>query len=595
MHQFDPQYRAPQRLVTRNRRVEPFMKRREIVVVGMVAFTLAVVLFAFMPETCSSREAVENPGDPHAIEAMPYPDLRALGPLASEADIAHFSDRIEEYLERPDRIFGQPMAVIIGWARQQLARDAERTVGLPMRITASDIARSSADPQFRLRNGARVAASGFLLERHPAPIIADDAEGAESTETWYRFLVQAEPDVYFQALVRGEAAELIEGQEINLVGRYVGMESHAVASDDADASEVPLLTMVAQQGRQRSTDRATEVTSLLRLGVPDVPGVGSWRRDPSVFETVDDTNLRLERRPYYYLLGKVLRDRSTPGAYDDAQNAMLMEEELHHHAPEHRGKPFTLTGHVLRAWEDWEVARDQPFGVARVIRMWLWNYVPEERTIVVEGQERHITTSQIAVYEVVSIVSSDTPLPRPRDTVNVTGRFLKIQRYQTSQNFVFNRGSLADPDRALSDSVYFKMFVSDGFTIIPPREPTSILVLKIAFLVIFTSMLIFFVRLMDRERVRLDDYKRPVRRLRKARRELRKRNAGAIEHGAIEHGAQSTGEEQVEGQAIMPDSDNTTLDQPEDGKGAQEQAEEDSATDGSDDGSSDDSQHRDPL
>ncbi|TVR13892.1 MAG: hypothetical protein EA401_05780 [Planctomycetota bacterium] len=530
MQYFDPQHRKPQRLVTRNRRNDPFMKRREIIVVGMLAFTLAVVLFAFLPETCSGKHDVENPGDPHAIVPMPYPDLRDLGPLANEEDIEHFADRIAEYLERPDRIFGQPMAVIIGWARQQLAHDAEHRVGLPMRVTASDVSRSSADPQFRLRNGARVALSGLLLERHPAPIVAtdeDDSEDAEVTEDWYRFLIQVEPEIYFQALVRGPAAELLEGKEINLVGRYVGMEQHTSVRDDgsARAEDVSLLTIVAQQGRERSRDRAAETTRLLRLGVPDAPGVGAWRSDPSVFDNVEDTNIRLERRPYYYLLGKVLRDRSTPNAYADAANAMLMEEELHHHAPDYRGKPFTLTGQVLRAWEDWEVARDQPFGVARVIRMWLWAFVPEERTVVVEGQERHITTSQIAVYEVAAIAQGDTAMPQPGDRITATGRFFKIQRYITNENFVFNRGSLADEDRALSDSVYFKMFVSDGFERTPPREPTSIFVLKVGFLVVFTSMLIFFVRLMDRERVRLDDYKRPVRRLRKARRELRKRAA----------------------------------------------------------------------
>ncbi len=296
-------------------------------------------------------------------------------------------------------------------------------------------------------------------------------------------------------------------------------------SQDAVVSDTLLLpTMAAFEGQvvTAEADKGQQLTSLLRLGSVEQAGSGPFRIDHTVFEDVNDMGLRLERRPYYYLLGLVLRDPTTPGAYDGIIDAVDNEEQLHFHSQEYRGKPVSVRGQVLRAWEDWDVSQDQPFGVVRVIRMWIWAYVPERKQVPVDGEMRTLTSSQLGVFEIAAMVNDNRPLPEPRDTVYANGRFLKVQRYRTSDNFVFNRGSLADADRALSDSAYFKFIVTNGFESTPPREEVSTLILKVGFLVVFVSLLFFILYLIDRDRGRMDDYKRPVRKLRRSRRALQK-------------------------------------------------------------------------
>lgn len=566
----DPFPPREQRLVSRNHAPRPFMGRREWVSVMMIFFALAVVVLAFTPDSCEG-DPQENPGNPLAMSEMAYPDLSALESAITQSDLLGFEDRISEYMERPDRIFGQPLPIQVGWAQRRLQRDLANPP-IPMRVTASDIAQASSNPQFHITNGSRVVLSGQLIEKHPF-VIRGNGELEENredsarpvVEEWQRLLIEVAPKVFAQVLARDAAAALPYGARVNVVGRYLGIVATPIAGQEeaATVDTVLLPTMAAWEGSEASEESASQISSLLQFGTQEAPGSAPFRTDPTIFEGVDDNGLRLERRPYYYLLGLVLRDPTTPGAYDGIIDAVENERELHHRAEDFRGHPVTVSGQVLRAWEDWDVSRDRPFGVIRVIRMWIWAYVPERKEMEIDGEMRTLTTSQLGVFEVAAMVTDDRPLPEPRDTISATGRFLKIQRYRTSDNFVFNRGSLADADRALSDSVYFKFIVSNEFEVTPPREEVSIIILKVGFLVVFASLLVFILYLIDRDRVRMDDYKKPLRKIRKARRDWqgqRRREAAAAEGDASattdEAAASSDHADDHHGQAVDGEGEN---------------------------------------
>ena len=507
-----------------------FIGRREAMIVLMITFALAVILFSF-----EGPEGEANNGAPFVLTDMPYPDLEQLPASISTERIALFEERAQEYLGTPERIFGQPLEIMIEWSRRQMEQDAKRAP-LPLRLTPIDLSRTSFDSNFFIPGGTQVVVTGQVVEKRPFSVLAKDGE---IVEQWQRLLIESAPSIFVQVFARGDSAGLPLGSQVNVVGRYWGVRKAPVSLPDNPDSERPeakplaldvsIPTLASFKGTVVQQDQENGVVSLLGLGQSDQPGTTAFRLDPTAFEEVDDNGLRLERRPYYYALGLVSRDRSDPEAYaGDVVDAIDQSQILHHEAPDYRGSVVKVSGRVLRAWEDYDVLIDKPYGVLRVIRMWIWNFVPERRTIQVDGEEQEITSTQYDVYELAVAVTDDRPLPNPKDYVTATGRFLKIQRYRIIDDYLYNRGSLANPDAALSDSSYFKFIIANDFVSDAHQETTIGTVLKVFFLVVFASFLAFMVRLIDKDRQRMDSYKRPVRKLRQSRKALHKKQREAM-------------------------------------------------------------------
>ena len=124
-----------------------------------------------------------------------------------------------------------------------------------------------------------------------------------------------------------------------------------------------------------------------------------------------------------------------------------------------------MSGRVLSSWEDYDVSNDTPYGVERVIRMWIWNYVPERKPQENDGEISERLTTQYSAYELAVVVRDDRPLPELGDYVSATGRFLKVQRYRIRENYTLSRGSIRDPNRPLSDSSYFKFIVANDYDV----------------------------------------------------------------------------------------------------------------------------------
>ena len=140
-----------------------------------------------------------------------------------------------------------------------------------------------------------------------------------------------------------------------------------------------------------------------------------------------------------------------------------------------------MRGQVLQSWDDYDVEIDKPFGVQRVMRMWIFGYTSTFETIEVDGEKRDIAKQKFAFYELAVIASKDRPLPQPGEMVQAQGRFLKIQRYKIRDDFMFNRGSFRDEDRPLSDSSYFKFIVANDLLVEERSESTIGMTLKIFF------------------------------------------------------------------------------------------------------------------
>ena len=103
-----------------------FIGRREAIVVLMITFALAVILFSF-----EGPENEDNLGAPFAMTEMPYPDLKQLPNTVGSDRIELFKDRASEYIATPERIFGQPLEIMIEWSRQRMALDIERASHTP--------------------------------------------------------------------------------------------------------------------------------------------------------------------------------------------------------------------------------------------------------------------------------------------------------------------------------------------------------------------------------------------------------------------------------------------------------------------------------
>jgi hypothetical protein len=541
--------------VTAGRRGKaPFMKGKERARLFTAVLGLLLVLLVAGPVILQQLQSPTGgpgqQGDPLAVPDMAFPSLDGAPALPGVDQIAKWQDQIDHFLADPNAIFGRIDAAIIGWMRAQLAIDEEQPASFPLRLSSDDLSKAVIDAQYRPRTGERVLLAGTLVDRADAPITGG--------ETWSWQLLEAAPGRYALVLTRGEADVLELGRPVTLVGRLIGTLPLPVdASGDAEAGAVQEVLVVGATRGSHRDEQKTVVTSLLGLEDPD-DEQRAFIRDDSILADADETALRLELRPYYYLLGLVLRDRTTPGVYDEAGPVTAAEADLHYNPQDQRGRPFTISGRVQHAWEDHIVSMDQPFGVSRVFRIWLWNYAQIQEEYEEGGETRQRNQRVLGVYEIAAIVGPDAVLPEPRSWVEATGRFLKTQRYQVAPEYILNR---ANTER-LSDSSYTKLLVTDGFRATPPEKPVSMLPFIIGYVTVIISLIIFMMVLVARDRAKADDYKAPVRKLRASRRRLNKegRLHPQAEGDSAADAAETTGEPS---EADDPESTAGVSDSPE--------------------------------
>lgn len=396
-------------------------------------------------------EALAHGGEVLPVEQrlapMPRPEWDALGALPDAEAIGAEREAAQQLVAAEAAV---PLtahgldAITMAWAELRLDAD-RKTPPLPQRLRARDLLLPDHVPL-----GAPLIIEGRLEDRLPAV-------SAGNPRPWQRLLL---------ALDDGQFAEVL--------------------SDAPAAAEIPIGTTVLVTGRllaydQRPAEGGQQVMLPVLLGRVLVEAAGESPREElaefhrpfsmpeDALRDVDDFRLWMETRPYYYLLGQVLRDLSTPGVYDGIPDGNQAADDIHLRPHEHRGKPYRVTGYVYEAWEDRDVARDRPFGVGRVLRLLLWRRDVAPVTESVNGVEQRSIKQVLRLYEFAAI--TDQP-PPPRGTLIVAeGRFFKKRAIPVKVDP--ERDRLNNVQRH-SDRVYPWLFVTGPWRVVEPAKTYEI-------------------------------------------------------------------------------------------------------------------------
>lgn len=429
----------------------------------------------------------------------------------------------------------QPDASTLAWLATTLERDRSAPP-LPQRVDARDLILR------HVKVGENVVITGQLEDSQPAPI-------AGAATGYQRLLVSLPDQQYLEVLAPENARELLIGDAVLVVGRFMGFAILPPADPSAPTPAVapsqPEAAPVA--GAPAPPATATPATPT-RIEVPLIaarsaakpaaqlerenPYVmrGEWRLPEDIYRNVDDDLLLVETRPYYYTLGQVLLDRTTPEVFAQAKSANETASALHKEPKAYRGQPFTIRGHVFHSWEDTGVTQDQPFGVSRVVRIILWTEDWGDWEVT-EGDK--VKTSRkliLRAFEIAAI--SHDPLPKVGEVITTNGRFLRLRSMEVSPNEARDRrlGIKRQSDRA-----HTFLFVTDGFTVLPSSPEydfTFVGILVVVLAAILGGMLLLMARRESQKKELIFD---SVRKLRESRKALKaKKKAESTENAAPE-------------------------------------------------------------
>jgi hypothetical protein len=273
---------------------------------------------------------------------------------------------------------------------------------------------------------------------------------AGGDRAWQRLLVALPGEQYVQVLAGPDSRELPVGADIQLVGRSLGWSTLPTPGASAAALRLPLVLGRTVTRAARSEQEASEYQGIVRL-------------PPDLYQGLSDERLTVELRPYYYLLGQVAADRGLDlGFYANAPDGNNRAGEIHANPEPFRGQPFRVTGYVYRAWEDPDVARDQPWGIKRVVRVLMWHRDFGAVTEIVNGKPQ-IRTQILRLYELAMI--TDQPLPQRMDKITAGGRFLKFHAIPVRNDR--ERDRMLGIERQ-SDRCYTYLFTTLGYEVVPP-------------------------------------------------------------------------------------------------------------------------------
>lgn len=461
------------------------------------------------------------------LPVMARPSMESLPALPDAAAIAAQRESAANLLaENANPLWaGQPDAGGLAWMQVAFERD-QSTPPLPQRVTARDLVLN------HVRVGSAVLLSGMLEDSQPAPVAGQE-------RGYQRLLLSLEKDQYVEVIAPATAAaDLLIGKEVQVVGRYLGPATIAAAApaDDGKPTVPPAPGAPASAPPVPATAPAPAAAAQVRLPLiaarvafhaaerksdDDNPYVmrGAWNPPADLYANVDDDLLILETRPYYFTIGQVNLDRTTPGALANAQSANKEAALLHRKPADYRGKPFTVHGHVFHAWEDEGVAKDQPFGVGRVVRAILWSedWGPYDVT----DATGKVTTSNKLVLRAFEIAAvTHQPLPKPGDILFATGRFLRMRAMEVKPN--------ERRDRALgvtrqSDRAFTFMFVTQGWEDVEPPIQYDLTWAKVGLVLAAILLAALLLNMARKESNREELVFDSVRKLRQSRGELKGR------------------------------------------------------------------------
>ena len=391
-----------------------------------------------------------------AVPAMAQPTLDAAEPLPSREQLAAQAEPLSALAEHPGNLalVGTDLdGLTLAWGLQQLAGD-RLALPIPGRPTATDLV----DREIRL--GSPVVVEGRLVDARREAIPSDPAASTEkptpdAPAELGRLILALDDGQFAQAVISDPAAvaNLVAGEPAQVVGRYAG-SCRLPRQDGKGEIRLPLLI-------------ARTAAKAVPGPVQESPYRTSFSALPSgIFAEVDDERTVLETRPYYFLLGQVSADRAYTDPYVDAASVNLTANELHQNPQAFRASPRTMRMTVYESWEDPLVARDQPFGVRRCVRIlgYRRDWSPMSVTDA-EGKPMVKNQLVIRLFEVAVAVNDDRPLPEKGADITTAGRFLKIRAIPVEPDP--RRDQELGIRRQRKDRAYAFLFVANDWKVVP--------------------------------------------------------------------------------------------------------------------------------
>ena len=427
------------------------MKKREWRLILMLPFAL-VVIGAVINVLIGYTKIIPNgPLEPVLEEpplvAMPGPRLGDAPPLPEQTAITAEVATVLELIADRATVRHEDIldALTLAWAQELLVAD-RAAPPIPQHVLARDLLMGGVRP------GAAITMHGRLLDSISAPVTGAAAG-------YQRLSIQLDEQQIAQVLAPESAAEMVIGREVQVLGRFLG--TAAVPSGTTGETQMPLI--VARQVRasdqtpELGDDDLAEMRGLIPKKLPD-----------DLFSNVGDERSILETRPYYFLLGQARVDRDGEATvFEHVPSGNLTADDIHQKPDSFRGKPFTIAGYVYRGWEDSNVARDQPFGVTRVVRLLLWNRDFGKVTEDIDGKPT-IKSQILRLYEVCLV--TDQPLPERGAKILVNGRFFKFRAIPVTPSSLRDKRNQVQRQ---SDNVYPFVFVGTGYSFeAPPARHT---------------------------------------------------------------------------------------------------------------------------
>lgn len=394
------------------------------------------------------------------VPAMAQPTLDAAEPLPSREQLAAQVEPLATLAEHPGTLalIGTDLdGLTLAWGLRQLAAD-RLALPIPGRPSVTDLV----DRELRL--GSPVVVEGRLVDARREAIPSDVAVApgeqpaapvAETPAEFGRLILALEEGQFAQAVISDPdaVAKLVAGEPAQVVGRYAG--SCRLPRQDGKG-EIRLPLLIARSAAKSVPGPAQE--SPYRTNFSALP--------PGLFADVDDERTVLETRPYYFLLGQVAADRAYTDPYANAPSVNLTANELHQDPAAFRGSPRSLRMTVYESWEDQLVARDQPFGVQRCVR--ILGYRRDWSPMSVTDAEGKPTVKHqlvIRLFEVAAAVSNDRPLPEKGTDITTAGRFLKIRAIPVEPDP--HRDQELGIRRQRKDRAYAFLFVANDWQVVP--------------------------------------------------------------------------------------------------------------------------------
>jgi hypothetical protein len=489
-----------------------------LVLATILAFLAPWVMGERLRESAESRTEL-IPGNP---DPMALPQLEALPDLPDATTLDNKQILVEGVRAHPDRapemLSGGADPSGLAWWREQLPRDRQQPP-VPRFFSVSG-----------LTGGGIPLTTPFLLEGllHG---VRDVTIGPDTTWSWGLLALPAPQ--YLLAIIPFPRSDLAGrgisiGDEVRLVGRWGGIQQWQQDGEQRLAPVLYVRDITAAAGAGATAG------GLLTSGTLPPLAHDAPVDEEALFAEIDDIPPILELRPYYYLLGKVSRsDPYISGAYADPASALQMAPQLHQRPADFRGEVFRVVGEVVATFEDQDVARDQPYGIERVLHILLFNtYIGpyEERQIdgTVTSDLKHV----LQVFE-VAVIGDEEP-PPIGSRIAATGRFLKVRGVHVPDRD--RRRGLPGGMQRQSENVYYKFFVAPDYSILPePQKPG--LVWGIAFAVATVLFMVFLAFSARSDRVVHEQRPARVRRLREGRRRLHqagRETDGLVPGGAVE-------------------------------------------------------------